>query len=201
MFIQSFRGPTEDPEALRGRFDAWRRDHASKAEGWLGTTAGVTDDGELIAVVRFDSEDAARRNSDRPEQGEWWSETERLFSGPVEFLNYPDADVLMGGGSDDAGFVQVIQGRATDVDRFRQLASDDRIGEFRPEIIGGTYGIGEGGEVIEAVYFTSEDEAREAERRMPEAPDDVRAMYEEYLGLLSDVRYCDLRTPWTWSAG
>ena len=32
----------------------------------------MTADGRMVALVRFDSEEAARRNSDRPEQGAWW---------------------------------------------------------------------------------------------------------------------------------
>lgn len=40
------------------------------APGWLGSTGGATDGGELALVVRFESAGAARRDSDRPEQGE-----------------------------------------------------------------------------------------------------------------------------------
>jgi hypothetical protein len=199
MFIQTFQGRTDDPDALRGRLDAWQRDHADKAQGWLGTTAGVTDDGEFVAIVRFEDEEAARRNSDRPEQGHWWSDTEPHFSEAPEFADYPDADVLMGGGSDEAGFVQVIKGRTTDRDRLRQLTDEDELGEYRPEILGGSYGADNQDNVIEVVYFSSEAEAREGERKMPDAPDDVRANYDEYQQLLTDVRYLDLRTPWFWS--
>jgi hypothetical protein len=34
----------------------------------------LTDDGRFIALARFESEEAARRNSDRPEQDRWWTE-------------------------------------------------------------------------------------------------------------------------------
>lgn len=199
MFIQTFQGRTDNADALRAQLDAWKQDHADKAEGWLGTTAGATDDGEFVAVVRFEDEGSARRNSERSEQGSWWADTERHFSGQPEFHDYPHADELMGGGSDDAGFVQVIQGHATDLDRLRQLTDDDRLDEYRPDIIGGSYGADDEGNVIQAVYFTSEEEAREGERKMFEAPDDIRADYEAYGELITDVRYLDLRTPWTWS--
>ena len=58
--------------------------------GWLdrllGGTAGVTEDGRFIAVVRFESEEDARRNRDRPEQDRWWSETAKLFDGSPHFV-------------------------------------------------------------------------------------------------------------------
>jgi hypothetical protein len=48
--------------------------------GWVGTTAGVTEDGRFIELVDLKSE-ATRRKSSRPEQEQWWAETARLFSG------------------------------------------------------------------------------------------------------------------------
>ena len=42
------------------------------AEGWLGGTYGMTDDGQFVGVVRFESREAAARNSLRPEQTAWW---------------------------------------------------------------------------------------------------------------------------------
>jgi hypothetical protein len=62
----------------------------------------------LAATVRFDSAEVARRNSERPEQGAWWAETEKCFDGPVTFFDCPQVDVWMQGGSDDAGFVHVV---------------------------------------------------------------------------------------------
>jgi hypothetical protein len=59
------------------------QDLSPGAVGWLGTTAGVTQDGTFIAVVRFDCEGAARASSDRPEQDQWWAETYTLLDGEV----------------------------------------------------------------------------------------------------------------------
>ncbi|MGR6999145.1 hypothetical protein ACU686_15000 [Yinghuangia aomiensis] len=39
----------------------------------------MTDDGKFIALVRFESADAARRNSERPEQAAWWNDVSSLF--------------------------------------------------------------------------------------------------------------------------
>lgn len=201
MFVQMIRGRVDDIDRLRRQLEVWMRDHAPAAEGWLGTTAGVTEDGEAVAVVRFASAEAAQRNSERSEQGQWWSETEQCFDGPVEFSDYPDSALLLGGGSDDAGFVQVMQGRTADLHRLNSLQQEmgDRLHELRPEILGGTYAWDDQGRVLQVAYFTSEAEAREAEARMEKAPVDFRAAFDEFQQLTPEKRYFDLRDPWLWS--
>ena len=37
--------------------------------------------------ARFESEEAAQANSDRPEQGAWWAETAKVFDGEATFRN------------------------------------------------------------------------------------------------------------------
>jgi hypothetical protein len=41
----------------------------------------VTDDGRFVLLARFESEEAARRNNARHEQGQWWTETEKYLDG------------------------------------------------------------------------------------------------------------------------
>src|SRR5262249_50539115 len=45
MFVQVIRGQATDPQELRSAFDTWYQQCAPGARGWLGSTAGVTDDG------------------------------------------------------------------------------------------------------------------------------------------------------------
>ena len=78
------------------------------AVGFLGSTGGITDDGRLIVIARFESEDAAAENGRRSEQEAWWQETEPAFEGELAFTNCHEVDVFLGGGSDVAGFVQVM---------------------------------------------------------------------------------------------
>ncbi|HEY5474967.1 MAG TPA: hypothetical protein VIK32_17500, partial [Candidatus Limnocylindrales bacterium] len=139
MFIQIIQGSCRDSDALRRQIDLWRRELGPKAEGWLGGTYGVTDDNTFVGMVRFDSKEAAARNSTRPEQSAWWAETEKCLDGEVTFHDCDDAMMFLDGGADDAGFVQVIEGRLTDPERFRRLAElpMDLLHETRPEIIGG----------------------------------------------------------------
>ena len=140
------------------------------AEGWLGGTYGVTDDGQFVAVVRFESREAATANSARPEQGEWWQKMQECFEGEVTFHDCEDVTMFLGGGSDDAGFVQVIQGKLTDPERFRTFMSQpmDALHEARPEILGGTIAIEADGTFTQTVAFTTEAAAREGEaKEMP----------------------------------
>jgi hypothetical protein len=91
-------------------------------------------------VVRFDFEELARRNSDRLEQDRWWAQTADCFTSEVSFQDCPEVDAFLGGGADQAGFVQVIQGQAADVERLRAAAGqlDTLLRALRPDVIGGT---------------------------------------------------------------
>jgi len=92
--------------------DQWMSDMRPGATGFLGSTAGVTDDGYGFAFARFESAAAAKANSERPEQGRWWAETEKCFAGDVTFTDSEDVETFLGGGSNDAGFVQIMRGSA-----------------------------------------------------------------------------------------
>ena len=198
MFVQVIKGRCKDAAGLRRQLDRWMDDIGPGASGWLGATAGVTKAGDAIVVVRFESEDAARRNSDRPEQGAWWNETSKYFDGEVTFRDCREVDTFMSGGSDDAGFVQVMQGRFKDAESMRAMeaGAEERLRELRPDLIGGVRAFHGDGSHTEANYFTSEAEARAGEKRMgAEAPD----MASEYMSAIEDVRFFDLTDPLLYS--
>ena len=123
MFAQVIQGKTSNPQGLEAALDRWLQELAPNATGWLGSTSGVTEDGRAIAVVRFESEDDARRNSNRPEQDQWWSETAKLYDGEATFLDSTDVTVDLQGDPDRAGFVQIMRGRSNDPERIRTLTS------------------------------------------------------------------------------
>ena len=196
MFIQLIEGRTSNPEALRKQADRWLQELGSGAIGYLGSTLGVTDDGTAVLLARFESEDAARANSERPEQGEWWSETEQYFDEPPTFRDFTEVDTTLAGGSDDAGFVQIMQGRATDKERLRAMEAEltPQMQQVRPDVIG-SIRLWDGNDFTDVIYFTSEAEAREGEKKMTEGepPDGM----DEYMGLFDgEIRYLDLRDPW-----
>lgn len=196
MFVQVIQGRTSDPEALSAAVNRWMEELAPGATGWLGTTGGVTEDGRAIAMVRFESEDAARRNSERPEQDQWWADTEKLYDGGATIRSSNDVTVDVRGDPDQAGFVQIMQGRGTDPDRARELMTQDsdKWAAFRPDVIGSVAIGHEGGAYTMVMYFTSEAEARQGERK--EIPPELQAQMEEMNKLsVGEPEFFDLKQP------
>jgi hypothetical protein len=93
MFVQVIQGQVSDAAQVRAHLDNWVEEVAPGAVGWLGSTSGVTGDGRLIALARFESAEAARRNSDRPEQAAWWEQTAALFTGEPVFHDTTSVEV------------------------------------------------------------------------------------------------------------
>ena len=200
MFVQVIRGQVSDPGQVRDALDRWAEELAAGATGWLGSTAGVTQDGRFMALARFESEQAARRNSDRPEQNQWWMETAKLFAGEVTFRDGIDVTIDVSGDPDAAGFVQVMQGRASDPERARDLMAQnpDEWAAFRPEILGRVAVVYEDGSYTMAMYFVTEDAAREGERKEP--PPKLKAQMGEMSRLVAgEPEFLDLPQPWLYS--
>jgi len=199
MFVQVIEGRVRDEEGLRSQLDAWRSGLQAGAEGWVGTTAGFTADGTFIGVVRFESAEAAEANGGRPEQGEWWEKTAATFDGDVSFTNCPDVDTFGAGGSDDAGFVQIMTGRG-DRAQLAPLAEelDATLRRARPDVIGGTVAWPGDGTFVQTVYFTSEGAARAAESADPASDEDREAMERLYAAMTID-RFIDLPNPMLYS--
>ena len=200
MFVQVIRGQVSEPERVHAALDLWSERLAAGAQGWLGSTAGVTGDGRFVALARFESAEAARRNSDRPEQGRWWRETSGLFTGEVMFRDSSDVTADVNGDPDAAGFVQVMQGRGSDPERARELMAQnpDDWAAFRPDVIASVAVGHQGGAYTVAMYFTSEEAAREGERKEP--PPQLKAQMEEMSQLSAgEPEFLDLRQPWLYS--
>jgi hypothetical protein len=196
MFAQVIQGRTSDTEAVRAAAEQWLKELAPGATGWLGSTVGITDDGEFVAVTRFESAEAAQRNSDRPEQTRWWEETRRLFDGEPTFADSEDVSVEVIGDPDRAEFVQVMRGVSTDPVRSKELMGQlplEQMKALRPEILGMTMVWQDGGAWTQAIYFTSEAAAREGERVNP--PEEWAGAMEELMKLGGEPEFLDLRRP------
>jgi hypothetical protein len=194
MFVQMITGRVNDVEGLRRQLDRWNDDVLPGATGFLGSTGGVTSKGDVMAFVRFESEGAARANSERAEQSQWWAETEKCYTGDVAFREFSDVETLFDGGSDDAGFVQVMQYRVADRARLRELEQGmlEEMRTARPDVIGSVR-MWDGDRCVDVVYFTSEAEARAGEQKeMPGG--------EDFESLVTDVQYDDIPDPWLNSA-
>jgi hypothetical protein len=190
MFVQVFQGKVRDADLLARQYDKWRREIKPKTTGYLGSTTGITADDYGFTIARFKSEETARADSDLPAQGAWWEETSQAFDGEVTFHDCREVDLLFDGGSNDAGFVQVMQGRAKDEQRMRvqEKEMEPELRKLRPDLIGGVTAWHGDGTFTEVAYFTSEQEARKNERAMADS-----SVYERFTSLIDgDLSFYDL---------
>ena len=192
MFIQIIQGKCTRQDELRAMAERWVAEVGPGASGWLGGTYGFTDDDKFIGVVRFESKEAAMANSNRPEQTAWAEQMMALMDGPVEFHDCDDVTLMMDGGSDKAGFVQVIRGKVSDPARLKSMMADTTLlHEMRPEILGATLAIEPDGTFTETVAFTDEQSARRGEQVQP--PAEVMADLDY---AMKDATFYDLHHPW-----
>ncbi|HEV7887542.1 MAG TPA: hypothetical protein VGO92_08280 [Acidimicrobiales bacterium] len=194
MLIQVITGKVADADLLQRQGDRWQAEIKPGAAGFLGVTRGVTPDGRAITVARFESEAAAAANSDRPEQSAWWNETAKGYDGDVVFQNCTEVDTMLGGGSNEAGFVQVMQGRAKDQAEMRKQIPEleASLREERPDHLGMVIAWhGDGGGFTTVNYFTSEAEARKHEASTEASP-----LRERFMTLMDGpLDFYDLPTP------
>jgi hypothetical protein len=194
MFVQIIEGTTSNPDALMAAGDAWQAEVRPGAIGYLGATAGVAADGRSFTLVRFEDEASARANSERPEQGAWFEKhLATAYDAPPTFTESSDTTDFLGGGSNDARFVQVMKisgANRAELERldgvFEKFAGD------RPDILGGIRVWTGQDTCTDVVYFSSEADARKGEQTPPPAE------LEEAMGdfaAMGDVEYLDLVDP------
>jgi hypothetical protein len=194
MFVQIIEGRTSNARALIEHGERWQTDVRPGAIGYLGVTAGVTADGRAVAIVRFKDEESARANAARPEQTAWFQEMAKLYAGEPSFAESSDTTEWLGGGSDDAGFVQVM--KSTGVDRAAVEAMDKAFESYthlRPDVLGGLRIWTGTDSCVDVAYFTSEAEARKGEQA--EMPDELKEQMSQFEGAMGQTEYFDLTEP------
>ena len=121
VFVQLIQGKTSDKEGLHRQLEAWMSKLRPDADGYLGTTGGVTDDGDVFIYGHVSS--PRRRGAptatgrSRAPGGQRPNGTS---DGPVSFVDSADVDVQVEP-SNDSGFVQVIQSTARDRSRIEEI--------------------------------------------------------------------------------
>ena len=194
MFVQVITAPVGDAEAIERAMDSWDEERRPQAKGFLGTTSGISTQNTFVAVARFESEELARQNSDDPAQTAWWNELSKGFAGEATFHDCTEIAISGGGGSDDAGFVQVIQGRATDKQALQNMSKEfeDRMAEVRPDVLG-SLTAWDGDFYTDVIYFTNEAEARAGEAKP--LPADMQAEMEKWQSSTDGAQFHDLKDP------
>ena len=199
MFVQIIQAKVKDADGVRSEIETWQKELSGDAVGYLGSTGGITPDGRFIMMARFSSEEEAMKNSDKPEQGEWWNRLSQHFQGEASFFNTSQVDTYLDGGSDTAGFVQVMQGKVTDTAKARELADKmtEEMPERRPDVMGGVTGYQDDGTFFDFIYFTSLEEARRNEKEMSENPPESMGEWAAIMD--GDITYYDLEEPLLYS--
>ncbi|MFI5047752.1 MAG: hypothetical protein ACHQIG_11870 [Acidimicrobiia bacterium] len=196
MFIQVVKGTVVDPDGFRSVGERWDTDVRPAAEGYLGTTVGTTADGRFFVASRWESADAAAKNNDRPEQTAWFE----ALAPTVSDLSYNDCSTVLtmgGGGSDDAGFVQVMVGKIKDRAKFEALNGriaemDAAFSSWRDDVLGDVLAVHDDGTGFhDIVYFTSESAARAGERKEPTP--EVQAFMAEMEAAADIEEFLDLQ--------
>jgi hypothetical protein len=194
MLVQVIQGKVKDADLLARQNDRWLQEVKPGAKGYLGYTGGVTPDGRYIGIARFESQAAAQANSESAEQSAWWNETAKGFDGEPTFRDSENVDTMFGGGSNDAAFVQVIQGRAKDPAKMRSdmKGMEAELRKARPDILGmAVIWHGDGGDFTQTVYFRSEEETRTLEKETESSE-----MRENYTDMFAGPpTFFDLKEP------
>jgi hypothetical protein len=196
MFLQVIQGRVPDRTAMRAQHDAWVTEIGATEPGWIGSTAGITEDDRFICLSAFNTREAFARVVGRPDAQEWWARSERLFLGQVVTSEYLDVVQVLDGPAQDAGFVQVAQGRAADAGRLAALQKEllRVLPDGRPDIVGGLGAVSPDGRFVQLLSFSTEELARAGEHgaQLPEVEEVIYELRE----LTGEPTYHDLRHPW-----
>jgi hypothetical protein len=157
MFVQIIEGRVRDRDAGRRLLERWRDELGPGADGLLGATSGVTDDGWLVHLVRFRSQGDAGRHSERTEARAWWDELGELLDEPAGHHDCTDVALVCGGGDDEAALVQVVQKRSEPGQRLLHGsigALEGTLERHRPDVLGALLACAEDGMVTQVVYLS-----------------------------------------------
>ena len=196
MFVQIIEGRAKDPARMKELMDRWIEEIRPGADGLARHHRGVADDGRAIAFARFESEAAARANSERPEQGAWWEQMSACYDGDVTFTESDDVETFLAGGSNDAGFVQVMKSSAIDRSAVARMdaAFESVAATIRPDVIGSLRIWTGPTSAYDVTYFTSEAEAREGEAK--DFPPEFADLMDDFQAVMASTDFIDLPDPW-----
>ncbi len=192
-FVLLARAPAGDPDILRRRWDTWHQQAAASSAHWLGSTGGLAPGGDWLAAVRYSSEEAARTAAQAAADPD-------LLPDATTIEVTSDVHLVEGNGSPaDGTFVQFMRARVHE--RHRLEAVEDSVGDrfaaHRPDFLAGLRAWTGPDRLTVVDWFTSEADARAGEAI--DIPADLGTLFSEWMSLLHDVEWYDLRQPWQMS--
>ena len=196
MFIQIIEGKTSDADGFRRVLEQRRPEAMKGAIGFLGATTAIAPDGTVVTMARFESAEQAAKNAARPEQTAFFEELTKYLAGAPTFHESTEVEEFLGGGSDDAGFVQFMIGTATDKTKAKASEKEltPTLESLRPDVLGGITAW-DGDWWCQAIYFTSEAEARQGEKKFESMSANDRARFDEMMGAYGEPRFVDGPNP------
>jgi hypothetical protein len=114
----------------------------------------------------------------------------------VTFTDSEDVEMFLAGGSDDAGFVQVMKSSGVDRDKVHEMDRqfEEVAAQWRPDLIGSTRVWTGADRCIDVAYFTTEAAAREGEQKAP--PPELAGQSADFEAMMANTEFLDLRQPW-----
>ncbi len=116
MFLELVQGRAVSEAALRSAWEQVLATIAEEATGWIGATSGAAAHGGFVAILGFESEEAARISMGRLDESATWNPLEPLLA-DLRFRELPHVRAFGVAGLGDADLVEVTQGSANDVGR------------------------------------------------------------------------------------
>lgn len=198
MFIHVITGTTTDAKELERTVREWVELFRPGSVGFLGSTCGISDRNRFVEVACFESEAAAHAIREAPEIDEWRAAVQNLYT-DLAIHDATEIFTIGKGWSEDAGFVQIIRASIVDPDRLASLLSrvpelEGVLAKARPDVLGQRILLHADGTCTQAVYFTSEEDARRNERAP--LPAEARALFDELMAAIEVNEYIDLPDPW-----
>ena len=123
-------------------------------------------------------------------------ETEKCFDGDVRFTDSDDVDSFLAGGSDEAGFVQVMKGYGTDHDQMHSLDRSSKRTPRRSGLICSAASACGPDRTATSRLPTSRASARLVEGESKEPPAELAAQMGDFQALMANVEFIDRRDPW-----
>ena len=137
MFVEVVEGRAVDAPATREEWRLIQADLESVAAGWLGVTAGATQSGQFVALLGFETEEAARITMDRGTERGLWDRLGRLVEG-LTFHECPNVRAFFTADARDLESVELARGAVRDIARIAALfETGTRIRRFDPSVVGG----------------------------------------------------------------